>query len=278
MEVCDMTFFNFNEYYQKNKKIFQVIIGIAVVLFGLSVVFFAVQPQLTIRGYEKEATLTDANYSQQFEEIFKPVGAKRINSVLYEIDRIDDRKDKLNAIAEWEIQNFSSSYWGSNFTTIDRLFRYYDYGDGKIRAYNNNIGMSSPYRGNPYWIAYHKAGECLEKAALFEAIADRAGFTTQGVGYPGRHAWVEIKNISSGEWLYFDVDCYHNYLGDPKNSTLWYNETKYYRINCCDFDSPVTVDKTGEDITKRYQVPKKQQELFQKGDLTLPSINKNILK
>jgi hypothetical protein len=268
-----MNSLDFNSFFRKYKKYFVIIVAMIAILIGLTLIVLVGEEQLARGSYEKEARITDSNYSKQYEAIIKPEGAKRLNSILNTVDKIDDPREKLNTIAEWEIQNFTSYYWGAEFPEPDNLHRYYIYSNGKTRAYTNNLGMNSPYKDDPYWMAYEKAGECEEKAALFKTVADRAGFTTQGVGYPGLHAWVEIKNTSTGEWLYFDPDCYHQYLGDPLNSTLWYNQTKYYRINCLNFDSSVIVDKTNEDKTKAYKVPEPQKNSFQKGYLGLPVID-----
>ncbi len=271
-----MTFSNVAEFIEKYKNFIVFFIAVIVILIGIICVVNG-QGLWIKSNYEKEAAILDSKYSKQYEAIIKPEGAKRITAILYELDKINNSQEKLNGIAEWEVRDFSSVYWGNKDPEPDSLYRYYDYGNGKIRAYTNNRGMSSPYKDNPYWMAYFRAGECEEKAALFEHIADRAGFTTRGVGYPGRHAWVEIKNISTGEWFYFDIDCYHNNLGDPLNSTRWYNQTKYYRTNCgLDFDSSVIVAKTGEDITKAYKIPEVLQVPLKKEFLHLPSIKENF--
>jgi hypothetical protein len=277
-QVMIMDFSEFKSFFEKYKNYITIIVSLGAFLLGISFLILVGNAQFTKWNYEKEATIIDRNYSKQYEEVFKPEGAKKINAILYKIDNINNSQDKLNAIAEWEVQDFASFYWGNKYPEPDNLFRYYNYGNGKIRAYTNNLGMSSPFRDDLYWMAYQKAGECEEKAALFKNIADRAGFTTRGVGYPNQHAWVEIKNISNGEWFYFDPDCYHYYLGDVLNSSRWYNQTKYYRTNCLDFESQVIVDKTGEDITKAYEVPQKQQNSLQKNYIVLPFLTVKFSK
>lgn len=257
--------------HRKEISLFRIFLALGVII-ALCIVFG--YGQIMKWNYEKQAIKTDINYTKQYEEIIKPEGAKKINEILFEVSKIDIPQEKLNAIAKWETQNFTSFYWGHAFTGTDDLSRYYTYDDGKIRAFVGKYGINALYRDDPYWIAYQMAGECEEKAVLFEEVASRAGFITRVVGYPDQHAWVEVKDNNT--WWYFDPDSYHYYIGDKLNETKWYNRTQFYRLYNLNFDNNVVVMKTGEDISHAYNIPSEKQETNQKKS-GLPNIKSSLL-
>jgi hypothetical protein len=262
----------FKKYIKENQKLRTFIV--ILMLLGISIVIILVSiVQISPWLLKKMDGSIDSNYTQQYEAFMKMDAAKEINTVLYETDKIKDTTGKLNNLAKWETDNFTSLYWGNSINTSSSPSGYYTYDNGKTRAYVGLFGVSASLRDDPYFIAYQKAGECEEKAVLFNELASRAGFITRLVGYPNRHEWTEVK--INGTWWYFDSDCYHYFVKDPANTTRWFNQTKFYRQNCLNFpDSSVLVQKTGEDISAAYIEPIITPDRVVKDNIFLPNKTK----
>lgn len=207
--------------------------------------------------YPQDAIDYDEGFTPIYTHIIKPKGAEKITSICCTIGELNDTEEKLNSIADMIVDDFQY-HNNENVNCGDRLCRYWIYENDNIRAYGNEqkflfweLHWNSPYRDDPYWIAYYKVGACEELAVLFEEVASRMGFTTRRVGHPNIHQWVEIK--LNNTWWYFDPTYYYHNHGNQNLSFKWFNQTANYRINCWNFPSnQVIVAESGEDISVFY--------------------------
>lgn len=218
------------------------------------------------------------NYSRSLDQYFSvcynttiaPEGERNIESILENVSKLQTDKEKLEAIAEWEVTNFTELFWerhkdpNFNLTYLDPPINRYGYDQhGKIRAMHSQF-LANEFANDPCWIAYFKMGACGELAYLYENVANRSGFKTQlvranlrgnffGMDYiANNHAWVEIK--LDDEWWYFDPDVYGQYhnLNFTNYENKWFNKTEYYNIFTPDQILEVYVINSHEDIGKRY--------------------------
>jgi len=247
---------------RKDKRNVCLISLIFCIIFIAVASYFLIQnPIQKFPKYPEEYPPDAIDYDDSFNQIYcqkiKPHGAEKINSICCSIKELNYSEEQLNSIANWVIDDF---LYGNNENVKcgDRLCRYWIYENGNIRAYTSEeqkflfweFHWNSPYRDDPYWIAYYKVGACEELAVLFEEVASRMGFTTRRVGYPNIHQWVEIK--LNDVWWYFDPTCYYHNYRNENSSFKWFNQTSNYRNNCLNVTSPVIVAETGEDISEFY--------------------------
>lgn len=195
-------------------------------------------------------------FSEQYNEVYEPVGKERIDKIVLEVNSLSKSQDKLNAIADWVIDDFVNfleyERWNESYPHTKKLglnYRY-DY-SGRIRAENG------VYCQNPNWIAYHKFGACGELSSLFSYVANQTGFETRLISatYADRsnnHQWVEV-NVD-GVWMYYDPTIYwsnyHNIYGKVLDSK-WYgtfDEQVLWNVTA----SSVIDKSSGKDICSEH--------------------------
>jgi len=184
--------------------------------------------------------------------IIKPTGENNINAVLSEIKTINQTDKKLERLAEWEAEDFTET-----FAKEPNLFLF-----GILGGYGLyfNISNSQPikirpisiiFSHDPYWISYFKTGACLERAYLFNFIANQSGEVTRVVSSPGNdHVWVEVYNGT--EWNYADPTFYYYYHNSPGREKAWLNETPMLQSAWGWQLSKVTIASDETELTKNY--------------------------
>lgn len=216
----------------------------------------------------------DTYFTILYENTISPEGEHEINSIVNRIAEINDTEEKLEAIAEWESENFTyfifeKDYFNPNYssTYLDYPINRYRFDSyGKIRPERSiwDIIFSMPhqYVNDPRWIAYYKVGGCGELATLFEEVANRSGFNTSIIKadlIDNNHAWVEIQ--IGDEWYFFDPTnyyVYHKMNVIPYNNT-WFNKPEMYSTFSADVVRRVVVSSTGENVVDRYPQLRKQK-------------------
>ncbi|RLI73681.1 hypothetical protein DRP04_15510 [Archaeoglobales archaeon] len=189
--------------------------------------------------------------------VIKPVGNKKIDEILAQVDAINDTYKKLERIAKLEVKDFKDIYKHPPDSALDLITyvlsmvcgsnycRYPIYFDSGIRV----RAADSPLSNDPYWIAFFKVGGCSELASLFNEIAKRAGLEVRVVETRGEdHAWVEVK--INGKWVHVDPTLY--YINYHFGSNIkWFDNPGFYELKWFRI-SKVFVKNTNEDITEKY--------------------------
>ncbi|WP_421909611.1 transglutaminase domain-containing protein [Methanolacinia petrolearia] len=213
-------------------------------------------------------------FSIIYDREIEPYGDAYINGIVDEVNSLNGTHEKLNYIAEKDIENFTNFYWeteilnNSEFSFIpigltSSAFKYDP--NGNIRAVS-----SSYYQNNATWISYYKTGACGELVVFFYEVANRSGFVVRPVHANfitgGNHAWVEV--LIDGEWWYFDPTIYGQLkLKGDSIENIWFNKP----VNYPWFENQMTevwVPTTGEDRTDFYpsyhlvKIPEIPEELL----------------
>lgn len=262
----------------------------ALVGIFLIILVFLVQLQCYI-NYSRSL---DQYFSLNYNTTIAPVGERNIQLILENISKIQSDKEKLETIAEWEVNNFTELFWERHkdpeydIIYLDPPINRYGYDNsGKIRAMHS-VFLTNEFANDPRWIAYYKIGACGELANLYENVTNRSGFKTQVVGANLRgnflgfnytannHAWVEIE--IDGEWWYFDPDVYGQYhvLNLTNYEDRWFNKTEYYDIFTPDQILKVYVSDSREDIGDRYPKlvnPTPEMPLIKKQNISFINFN-----
>lgn len=244
-----------------SKKVFILII----VLF--SIFYFPIQISENLDNF----------FNLKFEQEILPHSEKEINFIVDQTNNILNDTEKLEFIADWEVNNFTyflfeQSYRNSNYSIrpLDPpIYSYFYDSYGKIRATFRYFPLNlfiqqNQYVNNPYWITYYKMGGCGELAYLFANISNRSGYPTKVIGATikdNNHAWVEI-NIN-GELLVFDPSNYYFYkiLRLENYNNTWLNKPETYR----EFSPQEVIeihDEFGNDVIHRYPLMMKKPLTF----------------
>ena len=190
--------------------------------------------------------------------VVRPAAEIGINQVLNQVQSINGTGEKIEAISNWEQQNFTNIYGIKPNLSLDFGF-FLICGNGRYPIYINESDPQpikiratfSPFTNDPYWITYYHNGACGELSSLFNFIANRSGIESRIVTTIGEdHAWDEVK--INDTWLYFDPTLVEIFQGNSKYQSKWFGEPK-------DFESPwgwnmsrVTVEATDDDLTSQY--------------------------
>ncbi|MCK8517401.1 transglutaminase domain-containing protein [Methanoculleus sp. 7T] len=217
----------------------------------------------------------DTYFTILYENTIFPKGEHEINSIVNRIAEINDTEEKLEAIAEWESENFTyfifeKDYFNPNYSStyldypINR-YRFDSYGKIRPEAHSpwaSIFLMPNQYANDPRWIAFYRMGGCGELAVLFGEVANRSGFNTSIIRADltdNNHAWVEVQ--IGDEWYFFDPTnyyVYHKMNVTPYNNT-WFNKPEMYSTFSADVVRRVVVASTGEDVVDRYPQLRKQK-------------------
>lgn len=183
----------------------------------------------------ENAESLDDYFSVLYQTMIKPHGEDEINSILQEVEGIDNDSEKLNAIAAWVTSNFTEYYWEKhwqndvNWSSIGYLDKRYLFDkSGNIRAVAGGY-IENEYDNDPYWIAHYRIGACGELAHLFEFVANKSGYETRIVAMEfegNNHAWVEL--VIDGEWMYFDPTLYGEYHNGITKVPFWFGKREKY--------------------------------------------------
>lgn len=192
-----------------------------------------------------------------YQHFIQKEGAANIAQMVKQADSISPPDQKLNALANLEVSNFTDIFW---FESSDELFenkcsgvpllnhRYFGNDcngigfdkNGALRIRRGNL------TNNPYWIAYYKTGACGELATLFANVTNQSGFVTRVVySSDPDHAWTEV--YLNGTWYYFDPDMYHSLNGEKKNQKYWFDTTDTFEDKLGWKFSRVSVDNSTQD-------------------------------
>jgi|GEM_PF-1184282 hypothetical protein len=180
--------------------------------------------------------------------LIKPTSENKIQEAINQVRAIENHSKKLEELVVWEVRDFYNSYSKKPDFCLDLFCRYavYNKDELRIRVLSSII---PELQNNPYWVAYFKVGGCGELATLFRELTYRVGFDSRVVGTKGEdHSWVEVK--ISGRWVHADPTIYYLYYHSAMNLD-WFDNPMFYDRSWFRI-SRVIVDKTEEDITKRY--------------------------
>jgi transglutaminase/protease-like cytokinesis protein 3 len=217
-------------------------------------------------------------FAQEYARVIQPEGDRELSQIVSEASLVPNLTERLEYIADWEVQNFTEIYWERakgrdvQLKSLNFPINTYIYTDsGKIRAMDT-LFAHNPYNNDPRWITYYRFGACGELAYLFVNVTNRTGIPTRVIiaelttNYfglfdivTGNHAWVEVRIGDS--WYFFDPDAYGQYrvLGNENFNGRWFGRPENYDIFSADQVSRVIDPATGVDVVERY--PKLRKEI-----------------
>lgn len=190
--------------------------------------------------------------------VVHPAGESEINSVLEKVQSVNPSDAKVNAISDWEEQNFTNIYGVKPNFSLD-FGAFLLYGDGRYPIYINTSNQQpikirafiSPFMNDPNWITYFHCGACGELATLFNYISNKAHIESRMVQTTGEdHAWVEVKINDS--WTYFDPTLVEIFQRNSDYRSKWFGDPKNFEGVWSWNISRVTVVSTNEDLTPKY--------------------------